>query len=235
LETALGILEKLQSASGVAEAPDDALIKVVLMDLRKIWVWIPKNAGGSISRDLLRVHGERAVACALPMELLLRLNPEFRGFEILAFKRNPYTRIVSCWLNKVVAPYASNAGYFSKHKYRGLVPGMSFPDFAEWLNSPPGSDAKADRHWMSQHLMLGPIDRLLPFEDLAGSVRELGLDPAELPHSNRHDEMARFGGLEARPPLDWYDERAFRHVSQRYAEDLARLGYGFPGPIPAAA
>jgi hypothetical protein len=231
----LGILEKLHVAAGIEDAPDDALIKVVLLDRRMIWIWVPKNAGGSISRDLLRVHGERAVACALPLELLLRLNPDFRRFQTVAFKRNPYTRVVSCWLNKVVAPYAANDGYFRKAKYAGLQRGMPFPDFAEWLNTPAGSDARADRHWMSQHLMLKRVDRLLPFEDLGLSVRELGLDPAALSHRNRNDEMADFGGLEARPLLEWYDERAFRHISTRYAEDLKLLDYRFPGRAPVAA
>ena len=231
----MGILEKLHAAAGVEDSPDDALVKIVLMDLRMIWIWVPKNAGGSISRDLLRVHGERAIACAIPLELLLRLNPDFRKFQIVAFKRNPYTRIVSCWLNKVVAPYASNAGYFKKSKYRGLAQGMAFPASAEGLTSPPGSDKRADRHWMSQHLMLSRVDRLLPFEDLGRSVRELGLDPSALPHSNRHADMSQMGGLDPRPPLDWYDERAFRHISQRYAEDLRLLGYDFPGQAPVAA
>jgi hypothetical protein len=231
----LGIGEKLNALSGVEPGADDALMKIVLFDLRKIWLWVPKNAGGSISRDLLKAHGERAVACSIPLDLLLRLNPDFRSFEIVAFKRNPYTRIVSCWLNKVVAPFPSNEGYFRKHKYKGLEPGMPFPAFAEWLNTPPGSDAKADRHWMSQHLMMRRVDRLLPFEDLAQSVRELGLDPQALSHRNRHEEMGEMSGLERRGLLDWYDERAYRHISQRYAEDLQRLGYGYPGRVPAAA
>ena len=231
----MGILEKLNAYSGIEPTPDDALVKVVLLDLRMIWIWVPKNAGGSISRDLLRVHGQNAVASDIPLELLWRLSPALRKFQTVAFKRNPYTRIVSCWLNKVVAPYASNAGYFRKSKYRGLEQGMTFPAFAAWLNSPQGSDARADRHWMSQHLMLTRVDRLLPFEDLDQSVRELGLNPAALPHSNRHDDMAQVGGLEPRPLLDWYDARAFEHISARYAEDLKLLGYSFPGQAPGPA
>ena len=229
----MGILEKLNARAGIDEAPDDPLIKIVLLDLRMIWLWAPKNAGGSISRELLRVHGERAIACDVPLELIWRLNPELKGFRIVAFKRNPYTRIVSCWLNKVMAPYESNEGYF--RKFRGLEPRMPFADFAEWLNTEDGSDAHADRHWMSQHLMLARAHQLLPFEDLARSVRELGLDAAALPHRNRHDEMSEKGGLEARPPLEWYDERAYRAISRRYAEDLERLGYAFPGEAPVAA
>jgi hypothetical protein len=226
-ENGLGILEKLNAFAGIEEAPDDPLIKVVLMDLRMIWVWVPKNAGGSISRDLLRVHGEAAVACAAPLDLLWRLNPEFRRFEIVAFKRNPYTRVVSCWLNKVMAPYESNESYF--RKFKGLKAGMAFADFADWLNSRHGSDERADRHWMSQQPMLKRADRLLPFEDLAQSVKALGLDPADLSHRNRHEEMSQKGGLQTRPLLDWYDERAFKAISTRYAGDLEALGYGWPG------
>ena len=232
-ETGLGILEKLNARAGVEARANDTLVKIVLMDLRIIWIWMPKNAGGSISRDLLRIHGPRAVACALPLDLMWRLNPEFRRFEVVAFKRNPYTRIVSCWLNKVLAPYAANESYF--RKYQGLTHGMSFPDFAEWLNTDAGSDRKADRHWMSQHPMLEGVDTLLQFEDLHGSVGVLGLDPTLLSHRNPQAEMTKGGGVKPRAPIDWYDERAFRHISTRYADDLRRLGYGFPGKIPVAA
>jgi hypothetical protein len=137
---------------------------------------------------------------------------------------------VSCWLNKVMAPYDSNESYF--RKFKGLEPRMPFPDFAEWLNSRHGSDDRADRHWMSQHPMLERVDRLLPFEDLEASVRALGIDPSQLPHRNRHDEMTEIGGLDARPLLDWYDKKAFRHITTRYAEDLDRLGYSYPGDPP---
>src|SRR5262252_1639671 len=105
------------------------------MDLRVIWIWVPKNAGGTISRELMRVHGERAVVCNIPLDTMWRLNPELKGFRTVAFKRNPYTRIVSCWLNKLVA--LPDESYF--RRYRGLQPRMPFADFAEWLNTDEGS------------------------------------------------------------------------------------------------
>ncbi len=228
----MGILEKLNAANGIERAPDDVLIKIILLDLRKIWLWVPKNAGGSISRTLLRVHQDSAIACDISLELLWRLNPEFKGFTIAAFKRNPYTRIVSCWLNKVMEPARGNEGYY--RKFPGLVHRMPFADFAEWLNTPAGGDEGADRHWMSQHLMLERVDELLVFEQVGEAVRALGIQPERLPHRNTNREVAAAGGVERKPLLDWYDARAYAAITTRYAEDLRRLGYSYPGESPTA-
>jgi len=223
-------LEKLYSSAQSGRA-DDALVKVVMPGLRLIWLWIPKNAGGSISRSLVQTHGEDAIPCDLPLERLWRLNGDMRDFRIVALKRNPYTRIASCWLNKIAEPRSFNPRYL--RKYRGLTAGMSFPDFAEWLNTPEGSDQDADPHWRSQYLMLERTTEILAFEDLPGAVSILGIPPSSLPHRNPHAQMAEHAGLEARALLDWYDERAFGHVSRRYARDLEVLGYGVPeGPDP---
>ena len=214
-------------------AGDDRLVKIVVVSRRLIWLWAPKNAGGSISRAMLKVHGRDAIACDLPLEALWRLNPDFETFKIVAVKRNPYTRAVSCWLNKVMFQAESNEGYF--RRYEGLRQGMSFPDFAEWLNSPEGGDAKANPHWQSQHLQLARATELIAFEDLPDSALALGIEPSELPHKNRHTEMTDAAEMDSRPLPDWYDSRAYRHITERYARDLEVLGYGFPGDLPVEA
>ncbi len=228
----MGILEKLNAANGIERQPDDVLVKIILLDMRKIWLWVPKNAGGSISRSLLKVHGETAIACDISLELLWKLNPEFKSFSISAFKRNPYTRIASCWLNKIMAPYEANEPYFSAHP--GLRPRMPFAEFAEWLNTDNGSDDRSNRHWMSQHPMLARVDELLPFEQIGEAVRALGIDPRGLPHRNKHVEMAAAAGVERKALLDWYDARAYRAITTRYARDLETLGYSYPGVPPTA-
>ena len=228
----MGILEKLNAANGIDRAPDDVLVKIILLDLRKIWLWVPKNAGGSISRTLLRVHEGSSIACDISLELLWRLNPEFKTFTVSAFKRNPYTRVASCWLNKIMAPYEANETYF--RKYPGLQPRMPFADFAEWLNTPEGADDRADRHWMSQLPMLQRADEVLPMEQIGEAVRALGIDPEILPHRNTHRQMADASGVAHKPLVDWYDERAYRAIGIRYAQDLAaHLGSHIPAPPTA--
>lgn len=212
--------------------PDDNLVKIVVPCRRFVWLWAPKNAGGSISRTLIQVYGQDAVACDLPLESLWKLNPEIRKFRIVAFKRNPFTRIVSCWLNKIADPRSFNPRH--QRRYRDLRPGMSFPEFAEWLTTPEGADDKADPHWQSQYLQLSRTTEILAFEDLPWAVKGLGIKPRDLPHRNQHTEAAETAGLEQRSLLDWYDERAFANVRKRYAKDLGKLGYDTPEGLRVA-
>jgi hypothetical protein len=212
---------------------DDSLVKVVVPSRRLIWLWIPKNAGGSISRALVNWRPGHAVPCELPFDSLWTLNPDLRDFRIVAFKRNPFSRIVSCWLDKIADPAKFNPRY--TRKYPGLRPAMPFGKFVEWLNGPEGRDEIADPHWQSQHLLLDRATEIVAFEDLPDAAKVLGIKPHKLPHRNRHDDAARTAGLDDRPLLDWYDARSIELVRERYADDLARLGYDSPeGSIGAA-
>ena len=226
------VLDKLNKTARIEGFPDDDLIKVVLPDLKKIWMWIPKVAGSSTSKALLGAYGERAIACHIPLDLIWPLNPEYRSFEVVGFKRNPYTRIVSCWASKLAGPQAVHAPYPSKGRYAGLRLGMPFGEFAAWLNTPAGADDRADQHWMSQHLLLQRADRMLPFEDLAASAAELGL--GRLPHNNDRARSAARFGHEHRPATAHYDAQSYADITRRFARDLEVLGYGFPGEPPTA-
>lgn len=212
--------------------PDDNIVKVVVPNKRFVWLWIPKNAGGSISRTLVQVHGDEAVPCEIPLDSLWKLNPDIRNFRVVAFKRNPFTRIVSCWLNKIADPASFNPRFV--RKYHHLRAGMPFPEFAEWLTTHEGKDDKADPHWQSQHLLLDRATEILAFEDLPDAVASLGVKPRKLPHRNQNTEAAETAGLEVRPLLSWYDARSVEYIRQRYAEDLAKLGYDVPEELLAA-
>lgn len=226
------VLSKLNVTAGIDAFPDDDLVKIILLDLRKIWLWVPKVAGSSISKALIGAHQERAIACHIPLDLIWRLNPEYRDFEVVGFKRNPYDRIVSCWFSKVISVQATNAPHFHKNKYAGLRHGMPFAEFAAWLNTPAGADDQADQHWMSQHLLLQRADRILPYEDLTASIAELGVK--RLPHNNNRARLAERTGVEHRPAADHYDPVAYAEITRRFAKDLEVLGYGFPGEPPTA-
>ena len=205
----------------------DDLTKVIVVPRRQIWLWIPKNAGGSICRSLFETYGLGAIATDMPFAEIYGLNPALRDFEVVAFQRNPYTRIVSCWLNKVAEP-----GELVE-KYPSLR-GLSFLEFAQWLNTTDGGDENADPHWRSQRDFFVGVHRRLKFEDLPGAVEALGLNVVSLPHRNSHRKMAKRIGIKSRPLIDWYDRDSFAAITERYASDLTWLKYEFPGEIPAA-
>ncbi len=226
------VLDKLNVTARIEGFPDDDLVKVVLPDRKMIWMWVPKVAGSSTSKALIGAYGERAIACHIPLDLIWRLNPEYRSFEVIGFKRNPYTRTVSCWASKLMSRQGIHAPYLRKSRYAGLHHGMPFGEFAAWLNTPAGSDQLADQHWMSQHLLLQRADRMLPYEDLSASIAELGL--ASLPRNNVRAVVDARQGIEHRPAISYYDARSYADITRRFARDLEVLGYDFPGEPPIA-
>lgn len=218
-------------AAAKGERADDGLVKVIVPSQKLIWLWIPKNAGGSISRTLVEAYGEDAIPLEVSFGRIWRLNPALKSFRVVAVKRNPFTRIVSCWLNKIAHAESFNPRFLKK--YPSLRPGMGFGEFAEWLNSPEGGDGKADPHWISQRRQLQQATEIVAFEDLPDAVSALGVKPEALSHRNRYTEMAELAGLDGRPLLDWYDRRSAQQIGERYAKDLKVLGYDIPEELRA--
>ena len=106
---------------------------------------------------------------------------------------------------------------------------MGFDAFCRWLETPFGSDAFADRHWLSQHRQLRDGDGRLPEflgrherldADWRALCERLGLPLRALPRLN-----PRPAGCEAAPP----DAGTAALLRRRYAEDFRIGGYGGDG------
>lgn len=121
--------------------------------------------------------------------------------------------------------------------HSGLAGTGGFEDFCAWLTTPSGSDALADRHFLSQHLQIRSADRCLPdfvgrFEDfdrdLAELARRLEIPPLRMPVLNTmagwqasREEL----GEARREAVADLTERARELLAARYAEDFAVGGY----------
>mgnify|MGYP006275406345 CR=1 FL=1 len=156
------------------------------------------------------------------------LRNTFPDHLIFSFVRNPWARIHSCWKDKI-----DNAISLGKlrilARFPDLRPFMPFEEFVEWLATPDGSDAVADRHWLSQVRHLDISGESNGICDFIGRLEALDDDVAEI---------SRMSGVNL-PPLgrrnqkgspDWraaYSDRARRIVAERYAEDIERFGYRF--------
>ena len=101
--------------------------------------------------------------------------PEARDFYSFAFVRDPCRRAFSFCVDKYLQPAEKKRQYFID-PYYGASLSFSFYDLCRWLNTPYGSDAFADRHWLSQirQLELGEGRRRLP--DSVGRHDSLGAD-----------------------------------------------------------
>lgn len=210
---------------------------------RCVFVEVPK-AGCSVVKRVLQysevdgkgvdpaasVHDRSLSPLATPIgggfdldEVFGEPTPYFR----FSFVRNPYSRALSCYLEKIVG----------EQWLRDLrLPDLGFaPDdevsFVEFLRRVQLHEpADMDIHWAPQHhlLSLGKVhyDFLGRFEnfqpDLQRVIEHLALDVPPDILARRTSHVTSAGDRLD----DYYDEESVNLVQQIYAGDFAALGYG---------
>lgn len=212
----------------VARRPDRRAEKIVSRRYRFLWIAVPKAASRSLIAALMSADPEAELVRGRTLEQILARRPEVRHWFRFAFVRHPFARTRSFWADKHSrALRERKARRYFIDPYHGLRPGMSFDDFCRWLETPFGSDAFADRHWLSQHLHLrGPEGALPGFvgrcerleEDWRKVAGRLGIPCRRLPRLNRAPSRRHA----PRPPINGETAAALR---RRYEEDFRFLGY----------
>jgi len=137
----------------------------------------------------------------------------------IAFVRNPYDRIMSCYRNKVVQTH-----HRAFEKY-GIWQNISFDQFIRSIERIP--DERADQHFRSQYYELYHNDDLVPdfvgrFENLGDDWKKVqhlvddqcGISLPDLPHTNR-----------SRPIPIEMAESVRDMIARRYANDFEAFGY----------
>ena len=217
-----------------AKRPDFNSEKVLLRKQKVLYVGIPKVATRSILTALYDVSGTNrssTVIAEMNISELLRRFPEVRDYFKFTIVRNPWSRAVSCYRDKILNSSPIKHARHLNGRY-GLEQGMSFDAFAEWLASPYGNDDVADRHWMSQHKILGfgeddglQYDFVGRFESLIPDYRRLGsltkLLLPDLPHRLKTQEPNDYRAI--------YSEKSFNAIADRYRNDIEIFDYEFDG------
>lgn len=222
---------------------------IALREHRALYFAIPKAANSSLKAacaDLLRAQlGDRYRADLkhAPFrdpEARRALNDEgvllwsidtsqYGDYFKFTFVRNPFDRLVSCFVNKLREPGRDSKNYrdgvhLALTRYGCFRAGMSFHEFALAIVDIP--DDQADRHFESQHRFVTDdegtllVDAVGRFERLAEDfdrffAGRLGAQ-VELPHLLRS----------SRGPFEgYYDDDLRNRVRERYAEDFELFGY----------
>lgn len=200
--------------------------KLLSPDRKFLCVLVPKSGSRTI------INGLRTAAARQRFKLLILESPidDFvqrrpDDFTTFAFVRDPWARVYSCYVQKIQQWTPIKAALHANGR-RGLHQGMSFGDFIRWLNTSEGSDAVADRHWISQTRVLG-LDQGVQYDfighlermdaDLELIMGRLGVDADVFEHRLRTSEPGEY--------LRHYTPELVALVADRYRGDIRAFGY----------
>lgn len=228
------------SIARTAEQPPDLWSeKIVSRKYRYVWLCVPKVASRSIGTLLCEIDPDAELTSG-SIHDVYAMYPEARNYTSFAFVRDPYYRAFSFYANKYLDPDADKIQMFIE-PFHGASPTFSFDDLCQWLNTPFGSDAFADRHWLSQssQVVLSDgrwADFIGRYDNLDADFRtvcdHLGMPARKLPRLKKMGETEPDEGPEeaerkaqriARLADENLNEQNKALLRKRYAEDFKLL------------
>ncbi len=234
-------------ARTAAQKPDIGAEKIISRKYRYLWICNPKVASRSIIAALRNVDTDAEIIDGKGVSDIYARYPEVKDYYSFAFIRHPFDRALSLYSEIHFSPerYQGAQRQHKREKRQGffdrcygLAEAGNFDEYCQWLNTPYGSDACADRHYISQHLLILGDDRRLPdfigrlenlSEDLQQVARQVSMPEPKLPMLNT---MAGWqpptpDALQtARSAMRTHlTERNRELLSTRYAADLELGGY----------
>jgi len=161
-----------------------------------------------------------------------QLSTIYKDYLKFAFVRNPWDRLVSCYINKMTKPINFENTYFKQGIYIDFIrygifkAGMNFKEFVKEVCKIP--DEISDEHFRSQYTFITDenetliVDFIGKFENLQEDFNKIsgkiGLKNIELPKlmSTKHKHYT-----------EYYDEETKKLVAERYKKDIEMFGYEF--------
>jgi chondroitin 4-sulfotransferase 11 len=208
---------------------------IVLHQIKAIYIPISKVATTSVKTAIaavLGVEGNVHFEAKWPHVSKRRIRIKFPDYYVFSFVRNPWDRVLSCYLSKLTHPDDNSHGFrngveFNFWKYGDrFYAGMSFADFVHEIADIPDPDA--DIHFASQYLHLTDehgnllADFIGKFEtlrqDLAQVCDQLSMPPIILPELNK-TKHAHYS--------QYFIPETSDLLASRYEQDIALFGYQF--------
>ncbi|MBX2834528.1 MAG: sulfotransferase family protein [Micavibrio sp.] len=209
---------------------DRTALLIVSHKYKFIYIGVPKVAsrafmGALIEKGQAKYESEWFETTA-DFKRVLAQYPDYFKFSIV---RNPWARIVSCYNSKIGEGITYSKYVRIMAAYKTLKAGMAFDDFVRWLCTPMGADANADRHWLSQYVLLThkngePIcDYVGRYENLEEEIKvicgKIGVEPFKLPQRGHLSSTKDY--------KSYYMDETAALIKQRYAKDCELYGYEY--------
>ncbi|MFZ5802062.1 MAG: sulfotransferase family 2 domain-containing protein [Candidatus Omnitrophota bacterium] len=209
---------------------------IKITSLKCLYFPVPKNGTSTIGNIFARhlgLSGDFYQAVKTPAFEISGPTESYYDFFKFAFVRNPLSRLVSCYLNKIKTDLAglepktrqlyTDRGvfiYYEKLWPKTDFASMTFENFVDWVSAIP--DEKSENHFCSQYRFfnrqdLDFIGRLETFEtDLKFVLETLKL-------RSRIPYLTRTGAQESW--RSYFTPSALRTACRRYQTDMAEFGY----------
>ncbi len=244
-------IERLKVRFRLAGVEQDLYIeKIVCNDPKFIYVVTPKVASRSILRFFRNDINlkSRVQITTTPLQQLLEEKPKYKEYFKFAFVRNPFTRAISCYNDKIVPtewetdsngnriPVNNSFKYFKgKSIQYPIRPNMPFDDFIEFLGSEYGGDLVADRHWLSQFVIMSD-DSDSNLVDYVGKLETLDEDWQRICRELHiaYTSLSRMNSTEKKiPPTNrpQYSSRSIEVIRKRYKKDFEIFKYPTEYPV----
>lgn len=201
-------------------------LKYISHRYRFVYFEVPKTG----TRSLLNLLTEHAAITQMKKRLEFLEYPDYPRFAVV---RNPWDRILSCYLNKIKKDQNFESEDFKNgvmrkfHRFNVFYAGMPFDEFVHAVGQIP--DEIADGHFASQYrrlVMDGEIviDHLARFENFreatSSFLRGVGLDVVtQVPHLNKSERWNAY--------TEYYNDETIQIVEERFKEDIRLFGYQF--------
>lgn len=224
----------LRMAMTVWRQPDLRAEKIVSRKYGYLWLCIPKVASRSIKAVLCKIDEDAELVVGKSVFEVFAAYPEARDYYSFAFVRDPCRRAFSLYANKYLRSGEETREHFID-PYYGASLSFSFYDLCRWLNTPYGSDAFADRHWLSQTRQLDLGEGRLPDfvgrhesidDDFRKVCERLGMPVRPLPRLNTmagHRPTEEDLRSVAQLPDQNLTETNVKLLQERYEADFAML------------
>lgn len=207
-----------------------------------IYVYVPKVACSTIREMLAKIDGVPYYpnwTFKNGKKLVTRFKrvripdiTKFNNYFKFMFVRNPWDRLVSCYLEKVVSvrnmansPWVDNGIYRAfKSNYGKNFKTMTFDQFVEFVSCVPDKDA--DGHFRSQHTYVGNQLNNINF---IGKFEKLDEDLDKVKHTLMidYDHKHILKSKNRKPYKEYYTVKTKKLVLNRFLTDIKLFNYTF--------
>ena len=236
----------LRDLSGVNQfIPIGYFLEIVHISLQHKYIYVatPKAACSTIKATLIRMELDDKTLKFADSEVVhdRRLSPHLNPKQIGSFKeiiadpsffkfcfvRNPYDRVLSCYLDKIEGN-AAQKGPLMTQLGRDLFKNetITFREFIELVGAQPIS--LMNGHWRMQYYQT--MQDTIPY-DFVGKVESFAEDMATVSEAVGHDVLEFYDGQRLKQTdsvskrQDYYDEDLKELVYRTYKIDFDHFGY----------